>query len=73
MATALAVMQVIAALAGLLSKLITMTQSERDRQAGRDEVKAKVNAETAETTDAMDQVQRPNDDAVADSLQRGDF
>ncbi|MBR1170549.1 hypothetical protein [Bradyrhizobium liaoningense] len=43
------------------------------KQAGRAEVAAKVNAETVETIDAMDQVRRPSDDAVADSLRSRQF
>ncbi|MCK1543269.1 hypothetical protein IVB12_15240 [Bradyrhizobium sp. 179] len=73
MVTALAVLQAIAALAGLLRQLLNMRESADDRQAGRDEVAAKTNAETVETKDAMDDVARPSDDAVADSLRRNEF
>jgi len=73
MATALAIMQALAALAGLLRAYLNMRDSANDRQAGRDEVAAKVNAETLETKDAMDGVARPSDDAVADSLRSSKF
>ncbi|MDA9499270.1 hypothetical protein [Bradyrhizobium sp. CCBAU 11357] len=43
------------------------------KQAGAAEVAAKVNAETVETIDAMDDVRRPSDDAVADSLRSHQF
>ena len=56
-----------------LSGLIGWRQRAEDRQAGRDEVKAAVNAETLETKDAMDGVARPSDDDVARSLQSGKF
>jgi hypothetical protein len=45
----------------------------RWKQAGRDEVRAEVNAKTLETQDAMDRVTRPTDDDVADSLRTGKF
>lgn len=73
MATALAVLQAVAALAGLLRSFLNMRESANDRQAGRDEVTAKTNAATVETKDAMDGVARPSDDAVIDSLQSGKF
>ncbi|PPQ14908.1 hypothetical protein CV770_34355 [Bradyrhizobium sp. AC87j1] len=43
------------------------------KQAGAAEVAARVNAETVETIDAMDEVRRPSDDAVADSLRSDQF
>lgn len=53
---------------------ITGTVSEaRWKKAGRDEVAAKTNAETAGTQDEMDQVSRPSDAAVADSMRRHEF
>lgn len=73
MATALAVLQIVAALAGLLRQFLNLKQSADDRQAGRDETASKVNAETVETKDAMDNVARPSDDAVADGLRTGKF
>ncbi|MHB0784443.1 hypothetical protein [Bradyrhizobium sp. 5.13L] len=43
------------------------------KQAGRAEVAAKVNADTVETIDAMDEVRRSSDDAVAHSLRSHQF
>lgn len=43
------------------------------RQAGAASTAAKVNAETLETKNAMDDVARPSDDAVSDSLRSGKF
>lgn len=43
------------------------------REAGAAGTAAKVNAETLETKNAMDDVARPSDDAVADSLRSGKF
>lgn len=43
------------------------------REAGSASTAAKVNAETLETKDAMDDIARPSDDAVADSLRTGKF
>lgn len=43
------------------------------KQSGADREAARVNAQTVETVDAMDGVARPSDDAVADSLRRGQF
>jgi hypothetical protein len=63
----------IAAVFGFLRDLLGWKQRAEDRQAGRDEVKSAVNAETLETKNAMDGVARPSDDAVADSLKKGTF
>lgn len=43
------------------------------REAGAASTAAKVNAETLETKNAMDDVARPSDDDVARSLQSGKF
>jgi uncharacterized membrane protein YebE (DUF533 family) len=43
------------------------------REAGAAQVTNKINAETVETQDAMGNVPRPSDDAVADSLRSGKF
>jgi hypothetical protein len=65
--------EAIAAVVGFLRDLLGWKQRAEDRQAGRDETAAKINAETVETKDAMDDVARPSDDAVADSLRTGKF
>lgn len=69
----LSIAKAVATLLGILRDLLGWHQREQDRQAGRDEVAAKTNAETVETKDAMDGVARPSDDAVADSLRNGRF
>ena len=43
------------------------------REVGAASTAAKVNAETLETKNAMDDVARPSDDDVARSLQRTEF
>jgi hypothetical protein len=43
------------------------------KRAGAAEATSKVNVETLETKNAMDDVVRPSDDAVADSLRTGKF
>lgn len=43
------------------------------REAGALETANQVNAETVEIRDAMQDVARPSDDAVLDSLRRRDF
>jgi hypothetical protein len=63
----------IAAVFGFLRDLLGWKHREEDRQAGRDEVTAVVNAKTLETKNAMDSVARPTDDAVDDSLRTGKF
>lgn len=63
----------IAAVFGFLRDLFGMKQRAEDRQAGRDEVTAKVNSETVETKNAMEDVARPSDDSVADSMRSGKF
>lgn len=65
-------------LLGALAKLLLDAWSgyradQALKQAGRAETAAKVNAETVETKDAMDDVSRPSGDAVADSLRTGKF
>ncbi|WP_036010791.1 hypothetical protein [Bradyrhizobium yuanmingense] len=65
-------------LLGALAKLLLDAWSgyradQALKQAGAAETAAKVNAETVETIDAMDQVRRPSDDAVADSLRSRQF
>lgn len=57
----------------LLNWILGTFSQERWKQAGRDEVNAEINAKTAETQDAMDKVDRPSDDAVADSLRQSKF
>lgn len=65
-------------LLGALAKLLldgwnSYQSSQALKQAGSAGTAAKVNAETVETKDAMDEVARPSDDAVADSLRTGKF
>lgn len=65
-------------LLGALSKLAidainTYQANQALKNAGAAETASKVNAETVETKDAMDQVRRPTSDAVADSLRNGTF
>ncbi len=43
------------------------------KEAGAASTAAKVNAETLETKNAMDEVARPSDDDVADRLRTGRF
>jgi hypothetical protein len=69
----IAALKALSAFFGFLRDLLGWRQRAEDRQAGRDEVAAKVNAETVETKNAMDDVARPSDDAVADSLRTGKF
>lgn len=69
----LSIIKAVAAIVGFLRDLLGWKQRAEDRQAGRDEVTAKVNSETVETKDAMENVSRPSDDAVADSLRTGKF
>lgn len=65
-------------LLGALGKLLLDYINERRadralRDAGAAQTASKVNVETLETKDAMDDVARPSDDAVADSLRTGKF
>lgn len=65
-------------LLGALAKLLldawnSYQANQAIRQAGAAQAVNKINAETLETKDAMEAVPRPSDDAVADSLRRGDF
>lgn len=69
----LAIAKAVAAFFGLLRELLGWKQREEDREAGRDDVRHQVTRETLETKDAMDDVARPSDDAVADSLRSGKF
>jgi hypothetical protein len=69
----LAIVSAIAAVVGFLRDLLGLQHRAEDRQAGRDEVTAKINEKTLETKDAMDSVSRPSDDAVSDSMQSGKF
>lgn len=69
----ISIAKAIAAVVGFLRDLLGWKQRAEDRQAGRDEVTAKVNSETVETQDAMANVDRPSDDSVADSLRSGKF
>jgi hypothetical protein len=63
----------IAAIVGFLRDLLGWKRREEDRQAGRDEVRAEVNAKTLEKKDAMDSVARPSDDTVSGSMRDGRF
>ena len=69
----LSIVKAVAAVFGFLRDLVGWKQRAEDRQAGRDEVTAKVNSETLETKDAMDGVARPSDDDVANSLRKSGF
>ena len=65
-------------LLGALAKLLldawnSYQSNQTLKKAGAAEVSAEVNANTVETIDAMDEVARPSDDAVADSLRTGKF
>lgn len=69
----LSALKAISAIVGFLRDLLGWKQRAEDREAGRNEVKAAVNAETLETKDAMDSVARPTDDAVSERLRTGRF
>jgi hypothetical protein len=69
----LSIARAVAAIFGFLRDMLGWRQRAEDRQAGRDEVTAKVNSETVETNNAMEDVARPSDDAVADSLRDRKF
>lgn len=69
----LSIASAIASIFGFLRDLFGYKQRAEDRQAGRNEVTAKVNSETVETKNAMEDVARPSDDAVADSLRDRKF
>jgi hypothetical protein len=47
--------------------------AENAKNLGRLETANKINVETLQTKNAMDEVPRPSDDAVADSLRSGKF
>lgn len=65
---------VLGALAKLaLDALGEYRASKALREAGALQTANKVNLETLETVDAMENVPRPSDDAVADSLRSGKF
>lgn len=69
----LAIAKAVYAFFSFLSGLLGWKQRAEDREAGRNEVKAAVNAETLETKNAMDSVARPSDDDVSSRLQSGKF
>lgn len=79
MATGTIISLIIAVLGAVAGGFKLWTAFFRDKkvedayQAGVDSTKAKVNAETVEVQDAVESVPRPTDDAVADSLRRGQF
>jgi predicted negative regulator of RcsB-dependent stress response len=63
---------------GALAKLVldgwnSYQSNNALREAGAARTASKVNVETLETKNAMDDVARPSDDAVADSLRSGKF
>lgn len=61
-------------LADLLSIWLSSRQADTNaKEVGKLETANKVNVETLETQNAMDEVSRPSDDAVADSLRSGRF
>ena len=66
MATTLAILQAIAALAGLLGQLFKLKQSSDDRQAGADEAVRK----GQEETDALVNKAQKGREAVRDTLAR---
>jgi hypothetical protein len=69
----LAIISAVAAFFNAVRALLGLQNREADRQAGRDEVRAEVNAKTVEKQDAMGNVARPSDDDVSDSMQSGRF
>jgi hypothetical protein len=65
-------------LLGALVKLLidgfsSYQSNQAQRRAGAAETANEVNVKTLETIDAMENVPRPSDDAVADSLRSGRF
>lgn len=65
-------------LLGALAKLVldgftSYQANQAQRRAGAAEAANEVNVKTLETKDAMENVPRPSDDAVADSLRRTQF
>lgn len=79
MATGTIISLIIAILGAVAGGFKLWTAFFRDKkvedafQAGRNDVRAQVSKETLDVKEAMDDVPRPTDDAVADSLQRGKF
>jgi hypothetical protein len=69
----LSIIKTISVVVGFLRDLLGWKQRAEDREAGRNEVKAAVNAETLETKNAMDGVARPTDDDVSERLRTGRF
>lgn len=65
-------------LLGALGKLLlgawqSWQANQAQRRLGAAEAANEVNVKTLETKDAMENVPRPSDDAVADSLRSGKF
>jgi len=65
-------------LLGALAKLVldgltSYQANAAQRELGAAQAANKVNVETLETLNAMENVARPSDDAVADSLRRNQF
>jgi hypothetical protein len=57
----------------LMARRAQDTATDNAKDVGRLEIESKVNAETLETKNAMDEIPRPSDTAVADSLRSGKF
>lgn len=65
---------VLGALAKLLLDGFNSWQSNQaQRQAGANETAARTSAATVETQDAMDEIPRPSDTSITDSLRSGKF
>jgi 3-mercaptopyruvate sulfurtransferase SseA len=61
------------AIDGLTAWQAQQQSVQNAKDAGAAQTSAKVNQATVETQDEMDNVARPSDDAVADSMRRGQF
>ena len=67
-------LSIIASVFKLLQWFASFIEGEKNKQAGRDEISAQVNKESADAQERMAKVDdNPSDDAIADSLRHGTF
>jgi hypothetical protein len=68
------ILEALSAFFGFLRDLLERRERDEAKQAGKDELSAQVNKETADAQERMAGVDsKPSDDAVADKLQTGRF
>ncbi len=73
MALITTIARVLGEIIGLVQSIFTAKEREKDREAGRNEVKVEGHQDAEDARERIDAVERPADGDTTDSLRKGKF